>query len=224
MAIKAHLNTIAAGSDQRAAPRRTLYLETSGVMPGGLEANVTVHNLSAAGLLIETIIPLSTGEGFTIDLPEAGPVAARVVWDSGDLYGCAFEQAIGAATMAAASLQGAGSGLSGSGLGAATGRPASDQLGVRLNRLRRERGLTLADVATVLGVSKPTVWAWEKGKARPLPERIVAIAEALGVTPGDLRESASEGGAVDLVIEQCRQRIAAACGADPSAVRIMVEL
>lgn len=224
MAIKAHLNTISTQSDQRAAPRRTLYLETSGVMPGGFEANVTVHNLSAAGLLIETIIPLATGEGFTINLPEAGPVAARVVWNSDDLYGCAFQIAISAATMAAASLQGAGVGLGGAGFNGAGGKSASDQLGPRLNRLRRERGLTLADVANALGVSKPTVWAWEKGKARPLPERIAAIAEALGVTPEDLRQTLGESGAVDLVIEQCRQRIAAACGADPSAVRIMVEL
>ena len=49
---------------------------------------------------------------------------------------------------------------------------------LRLNHLRRERGMTLAQVASALGVSKPTVWAWEKGKARPLPERIAAIAES----------------------------------------------
>ena len=222
MAIKAHLNHSAPRTDQRAAPRRTLYLETSGVMPGGHEANVTIHNLSAAGLLIETIIPLASGEGITIDLPETGAVAARVVWESGDLYGCAFETAISAATLAAASLRGGGM-MAGAGL-TGCGRYAPDQLGPQLNRLRRERGLTLADVATALGVSKPTVWAWEKGKARPLPERIDAIAAALGVSPDELRERTDSAGAVDEVIEQCRLRISAACGVDPAAVRIMVEL
>ena len=66
-----------------------------------------------------------------------------------------------------------------------------EALAARLGRLRREAGLTLADVAAALGVSKPTVWAWEKGKARPLPERLGAIAAALGVeAEGSPRQSA----------------------------------
>lgn len=224
MAIKAHLEQAAAGIGQRAATRRALRLEASGLAPDGMEANVTIHNISAAGLLIETAMDLAAGEQLALDLPEAGVVTAAVVWRSERLYGCAFEQALGPAALAAAQLQGFAPGMD------APARPAvsatinpGEGLGARLNRLRREAGLTLADVATTLGVSKPTVWAWEKGKARPLPERLDAIAAALGVPP-ELLVPGPATGELDAVIAECRQRIAAASGASPQAVRIMIEL
>ncbi len=224
MAIKAHLEQPAAGNSQRAATRRALRLEASGLAPDGAEANVTIHNVSTAGLLIETALDLAVGEQLALDLPEAGVVTAAVVWRSERLYGCAFEQALSAAALAAVQLQGFASGTE------APARPAStiavnpgEGLGARLNRLRREAGLTLADVAATLGVSKPTVWAWEKGKARPLPERLEAIAAALKVTPEQLAPGPATG-ELDAVIAECRQRIAEASGASPHTVRIMIEL
>ena len=238
MAIKAHLDQSATTTDtrpesQRAAPRRALWLETSGFFadagPDGVEANVTIHNISAAGLLLETGIALTEGEQLALDLPEAGAVIATVVWRSERLYGCAFAEPLGAAALAAAQLQGFAPGVptrpvaSGLGAGSALGTAPGETLGARLNRLRREAGLTLADIATTLGVSKPTVWAWEKGKARPLPERLESIAAALGVAP-DLLAAAPAPREIDAVIAECRARIAEACGTDPSAVRIMIEV
>jgi len=231
MAIKAHLDTAATdGSPRpasRTAPRRALRLEASGLAPDGGEANVTIHNISAAGLLIETVLELAQGEQLALDLPEAGVVNAVIVWRSERLYGCAFERALGPAALAAAQLQGvappaAPIAMPAAGAAAARNR---EPLGVRLNRLRREAGLTLADVATTLGVSKPTVWAWEKGKARPLPERLDAIAAALGIAPEALAETAAASGvAAGTVIEDCRTRIAAACGIQPGSLRILIEL
>lgn len=225
MAIKAHLEQAAAGGGQRADTRRALRLEASGLSPEGEEANVTIHNVSAAGLLIETGLDLDTGEQLALDLPEAGVVTASVVWNSESLYGCAFDQPLSAAALAAVQLQGLAPGVP------VPPRPAAspslhsgEGLPARLNRLRREAGLTLADVAAALGVSKPTVWAWEKGKARPLPERLDAIAEALGVTTDCLAPGPSAAGELDAVIAECRQRIAEASGVDPQAVRIMIEL
>lgn len=225
MAIKAHLEQTAAGDGQRAAARRALRLEASGLSPDGEEANVTIHNVSAGGLLIETGLALTTGEQLALDLPEAGIVSAAVVWNSERLYGCAFDQPLGASALAAVQLQGLAPGMP------VPPRPAaspslhsSEGLPARLNRLRREAGLTLADVAATLGVSKPTVWAWEKGKARPLPERLGAIADALGVPPDLLAPGSGAPRELDSVIADCRQRIAEASGVDPQAVRIMIEL
>jgi transcriptional regulator with XRE-family HTH domain len=230
MAIKAHLDQPAFGDSQRSAPesaprsapRRALRLEASGFAAGLGEANVTIHNISAAGLLLETGLDLSEGEQLALDLPEAGAVTAVIVWRSERLYGCAFEQALGPAALAAAQLRGLAPEPTAT-------RPAqvisgSEALGTRLNRLRREAGLTLADVAATLGVSKPTVWAWEKGKARPLPERLDAIAAALGVAPDALAQAPGAGSDISALIEQCRSRIAEASGTMPSAVRIMIEL
>jgi transcriptional regulator with XRE-family HTH domain len=239
MAIKAHLdqNPIPADNQRSAAPRpqrRALWLETSGFFagaePDGIEANVTVHNISATGLLLETGLTLNEGEQLALDLPEAGAVTATVVWQSERLYGCAFARPLGPAALAAAQLQGFASGVPetpsrpsrfGGYASASTG--SGEGLGPRLARLRREAGLTLADVAATLRVSKPTVWAWEKGKARPLPERLDAIAAALGVDR-DLLSSAPPPREIDALIAECRARIAAACDTVPEAVKIMIEL
>lgn len=222
MVLKAYLDPVAAVFDERRDDRRAMQLETSGVLPDGHEANVTVHNLSAVGLLLETNMPLETGEVLAIDLPGAGPVDAAIVWQSETRYGCAFTEALPDGAMDAARLED----LASSTLPAPrTEFPAApaEPFGTRLNRLRRERSLTLANVAEALEVSKPTVWAWEKGKARPLPERIDAIAAALGVAVEDLSESREEDKGRS-VIEDARLRIATAYGTDPRSIRIMIEV
>ncbi len=227
MALKAHIDPTTADGSMRQQPRRALKLQTSGVLPGGLEANVTIHNISVAGLLLETEIDLSEGELLNIELPEAGQVDAKVVWVSERLYGCAFEETLGQGALAAAQLRATAPNESAAAVtkrsGDAFGSPAAEPFGSKLNRIRRERGLTLADVADALGVSKPTVWAWEKGKARPLPERLDAIAAVLGVHADELGVAAKSGEAL-AVVEECRIRIGTACGTDPQSVRIMIEL
>jgi transcriptional regulator with XRE-family HTH domain len=224
MAIKAHLDQSVTGEGQRSAQRRALRLETSGALPGGAEANVVIHNISATGLLIETGLEVADEEQLAIDLPAAGQVSARIIWRSGRLYGCAFASPLTAGALAAAQLQGLPVGEDAPPARTAPMTNAVETLGLRLARLRREAGLTLADVAARLGVSKPTVWAWEKGKARPLPERMDAIADALGAAPEDL--AGQNEADVDLrgLIDECRTRIADASGTSPSAVRIMIEL
>lgn len=211
-------------AEARGQARRALRLDTSGSSPSGENANVTIHNISAAGLLIETDLVLRVGEILSLNLPERGGVGAEVVWQSGKLFGCAFEQALGEAALAAAQLRGAPPVIPdapkpiaqlGGGVGAS--------LGVKLNRLRREQGLTLAQVADALGVSKPTVWAWEKGKARPLPERIEAIAAVLGVPASEFTES-SESTSSSALVAECRDRLAQAYGIDPQSIRIMIEV
>ncbi len=231
MPIRAHLDPLSAS--ERGAARRALQLETSGYAAGSDDANVTIHNISSTGLLIETALRLAQGDELAIDLPEAGTVAASVVWCSEPLFGCAFDAAISPAALAAAQLQGLApsvpeqspaQSLAQSTAPALQAQRPTEALGARLNRLRREAGLTLADVATTLGVSKPTVWAWEKGKARPLPERLDAIAAALGVGPDSLAPGPGIPREIDAVIADCRLRIAEACGTAPEAVRIMIEL
>ncbi|MGB3471660.1 MAG: helix-turn-helix transcriptional regulator [Erythrobacter sp.] len=233
MVLKAHLEpavstqTTEASTEARSSDRRALWLETSGVLPGGLEANVQIHNISAAGLLLESDLPLSQGESFEIDLPEAGSVSAVIVWQSGRLFGCAFETALSDAAVAAVQLRaGLPDALQDRAIGShreLQARAPSEPLGIKLNRLRRERGLTLAQVASVLDVSKPTVWAWEKGKARPLPDRMGQIAEVLGVSVQDLEDRLGDGQHTALV-QECRLRIATAYGTHPSKVRIMIEV
>ena len=83
--------------------------------------------------------------------------------------------------------------------------------------------MTLAQVADQLGVSKPTVWAWEKGKARPVEERLPALAAALGVQEDELA-SFNEPPGIKELMQSSRQRIADAYGTTPDRVRIMIEV
>lgn len=56
--------------------------------------------------------------------------------------------------------------------------------GMRPARLRA--GMSLQAVATIMGVSRQAVWKWETGERWPLPERIPALARALGISIDEL--------------------------------------
>lgn len=223
MPAMAHLDLVAQEPDERGQARRCLRLQTSGELPSGESANVIIHNASISGLLIETALPLSEGEQLLIDLPHAGLVNARAVWRSGQLYGCRFEEEVSQADMSALELRSdapfsvnLGAGFEGRG-------KAGASLGKRIEQLRKARGLTLADLADSLGVSKPTVWAWEKGKARPIEERIPALALALDVEPSELAARTMAPALAETTAE-ARRKIAAACGISEDRVRIMIDL
>jgi transcriptional regulator with XRE-family HTH domain len=225
MGIAAHFDTSPAqelrdGSGASREPRRTLLLEARGETASGTAAEVMIHNISASGLLLETASGLAQGESLDIDLPEAGRTRAEVIWTSGMLYGCAFAEPLGHAALSAAQLRS----LVGVTLAPepAERRPQG-ALGARLQRLRHDRGLTLSELARRLGVSKPTVWAWEQGKARPVPGRFAPIAEALGVEVSELQGGDDNPGLRDLVA-RARQQIAAAYGTTEDRVRIAIEL
>lgn len=52
----------------------------------------------------------------------------------------------------------------------------------RLNRLRRERGLSQEDLAEVVGVTRQAVQKWESGASRPDMDNLAALARYFGVT------------------------------------------
>lgn len=216
MAIPAHFERAQSMRQQR-EPRRTLLFDTEGTTASGGVAGVLVHNISANGLLLECGAALESGEAIEIDLPEAGPTPAKVMWASGQLYGCAFERPISSAALSAAQLRSVVEG------GVSVAAPGGEALSARLQRLRKARGLTLAEVAAELEVSKPTVWAWEKGRARPLDDRIEALAQVLGVPKSEI-EASGPGPALQQLLEQSREQIARACGTSPDKVKIFVEL
>jgi hypothetical protein len=99
MPMLAHFEELAAGERRRSA-RRALKL---GVGTG--DEAVTILDLSLTGVLLETSVPMLVGATFEIELPQAGPVEATVVWNSGEYYGCQFELPIRPVTLSAALLQ-----------------------------------------------------------------------------------------------------------------------
>lgn len=226
MAISAHFDETQAGEGQPRARRRRLLFEAPVALESGQATQVLVHNVSETGLLLETRHELEIGDAIDLSLPEAGTARARVVWASGTLYGCAFEAPLSAAMLSAAQLRSATESDVEIGPAPVPSVPAAiggETLGERLHRLRKLRGLTQGELALRLGVSKPTVWAWEQGRARPIDDRLQAIAEALGVTSADLRPGRAVAGLPEL-IARCRQQIASAVETTPERVRIMIDL
>lgn len=62
----------------------------------------------------------------------------------------------------------------------------AESFGAQIRRLRTEKELTLSQIARHMGVSKPTVWAWEHDKALPIYSRVPGLAAILGVQPSEL--------------------------------------
>jgi transcriptional regulator with XRE-family HTH domain len=221
MVIAGHFEESPKSAGRPRDPRRRLRLEARGVTASGGKADVLVHNVSATGLLLESQVALAVGETIEIDLPHAGATPASVVWTSENLFGCQFAAPISAAALSAAQLRSPGGQLGA--LAVAGGSRPDESFGIRLRRLRKERALTLGQIAARLGVSKPTVWAWEHGKARPVDTRMEALAQALGVSEIELLPAGDTSGLQDLLVRS-REEIARAVGTSPDKIRIMIEL
>lgn len=56
----------------------------------------------------------------------------------------------------------------------------------RIAKLRKQKGLTQARLAEIIGVEQPTIQRWEKGKREPDLAQLFALAEALDVEPSAL--------------------------------------
>ncbi len=216
MPISAHFEDLPVDPKRPRAARRQLRFESEGSTARGETARVLIHNVSATGLLIESAVALAEAERIEIDLPHAGKTSAHVVWTSEHFYGCRFDTPVPTSALSALELY--------SQLTSAPdpGEPG-DTLPVRIARLRKKQGLTLEALAALLKVSKPTVWAWEQGKARPTAERTTALAELLGVAEDELR-TGRDGEALAEALNRARNTVAKAYGVDPAWVKVSIEL
>jgi transcriptional regulator with XRE-family HTH domain len=82
-------------------------------------------------------------------------------------------------------------------VGAVPSQNAALDLGRTARRLRESQNLTLADVARLADISSAMLSRLETGRVSPSLETIVALSQALGVTPSVLmqRVGTDEGGA-----------------------------
>ena len=105
MSLLAHLGPSDSSANRRNSPRRTLQLQALGTTSSQLAVRVVIHDLSRTGLLLETSADLAAGERIDVELPEAGPAQAKVVWSSGRFFGCKFERPIAPAALSSAILR-----------------------------------------------------------------------------------------------------------------------
>lgn len=73
-------------------------------------------------------------------------------------------------------------------------------LGEKLTQARKAAGLTQADVAAKLNVSRQAVSRWESGQSKPSTERLLALGELYGVSIDQLLNTGNvEAPAVEIV-------------------------
>jgi transcriptional regulator with XRE-family HTH domain len=101
-----------------------------------------------------------------------------------------------------------------------------EELGDRLARLRRAKGLSKTNVADLLGVTVASICYWEQGRSRPRLARLHELAALLDTSPVELlgHESAPGDHPLSDLVTRMRAEIAHAAGTIPSKVRITIEM
>ena len=221
MAMTVYLNDTPRSAGKGRASRRQLRLPLHGSKAASAEIEAFVHNISATGMLVESTVPLEIGEFVEINLPHSGKTATKVIWTSGGLAGCQFEMPISPATLSAAQLRS----VVGPDTHAPDNQPAvaAESFGVRLQRLRTAKELTQGQLAVRLGVSEPSISAWELDKARPKAGRIEALSIALGVEVSELL-GFDEAENLNELVARAKAQIAKAAGVSPTNVKFTIEI
>lgn len=221
MAMTVYLNNAPRSVGKGRASRRQLRLPLHGSKATGAEIEALVHNISATGMLVESKVPLEIGELVEVNLPHSGKTATKVIWTSEGLAGCQFEMPISPATLSAAQLRG----VVGPDPYASEDQPtpAAESFGVRLQRLRTAKELTQGQIAAQLGVSEPSISAWELDKARPKAGRIEALSVALGVEISELL-GFGEGENLNDLVARAKAQIAKAAGVSPANIKFTIEM
>ena len=220
MAMTVYLDNTPRSAGNGRASRRQLRLPLHGSKAAGAEIEALVHNISATGMLVESIVPLEVGEIVEVNLPHSGKTATRVIWTSEGIAGCQFEMPISPATLSAAQLRS----VVGADAPAPDHRPAAaESFGVRLQRLRTAKELTQGQLAVHLGVSEPSISAWELDKARPKAGRMEALSLALGVEIAELL-GIDEAENLNELVARAKAQIAKAAGVSPDNIKFTIEM
>lgn len=99
----AHISPLASPNDMRSAERRVITFGFS-INETGRNTRILVLNLSRSGMLLQTSADLDIGEKIQVEIPEAGPVNARIVRRTGNQFGAMFDNPITKAALSAVLL------------------------------------------------------------------------------------------------------------------------
>ena len=234
MAVAAQFDILPKGDNQRGTARHQIRLRVRGGAVSGETSDVLILNLSTSGMLLESSAQLTVGDEIAVDLPEAEKSVARVVWASGQFFGCAFERPLSTAAASAAQLRSEPTQPEQS--VARAGDTKAETFGARLQRLRREKGLTLVEFARLTKVSRPTIWSWEADRSTPRRSKTKILLEVLGITEDELfgtvgfAEHRIAGGASSRddalrhAVNEAKKRVAELVGTHPDKVTFIIEV
>ncbi|MXP27340.1 helix-turn-helix domain-containing protein [Porphyrobacter algicida] len=180
-------------SERRQEERRNLLFATTGAAENGEEGPVLVRDISSQGILVETDEALPLGTALELELPGAGRVSARVIWQGEKLAGCRLEGTVSQDTIDAVRESGAAAHARSEETPSEPRASAASSLARRLKQLRLDRDLTRAELAEKSGISTPSIWAWETGRTVPRLQSLEILAKGLGVPVTELQIGGSPG-------------------------------
>ncbi len=182
------------------------------------EFEVTVHNISEFGLVMEGDAPLTVGNPLYVKLPHGGSAGSHVAWVSGRLAGLDFAIPISRISLGAARLQGAVA-LAPAIAGTARHR---ESFGVRVQRIRLSKSMTQRQLAKLMNVSDAAVCGWELNRTRPKPLRMDELANILDISLAELLGQPEQSNLI-AQIASARESIANTAGVSEDSVRIQID-
>lgn len=226
--------------ERRSETRRHLLFATTARGEDGDSQPVLVRDISESGLLLETEEGALLDRSITVLLPEAGEVAAQVIWQGDKLAGCRLQGHLSQVAIDAVRAKGEAAHAEQVASDTPMPRTAARTLAARLKQLRMERDLTRAELAERSGISTPSIWAWETGRTVPRLGSLETLAKGLGVAVSELQIGSAEGLAsgdasgsngyaesgAELAdtVANARAQIAALAGVTPDRVSITITL
>lgn len=231
--MKGRIEASRTGGDERGEARRKLYLPTHAGQAHG-STPVEVLDLSSSGMLVRTTARLDLDEPLCIVLGDEVERTSTIVWHAGRLYGCRFETPLSPAELGANLLRAHPPRDRDPAVYGAGGQ-ASESLGQRIQRLRTQSPYSMVELARLAGVTKPTLWKWETGKAHPRHGSLTLLAAALGVEEAELLYGSTLGRRSDTArdghdaqtlaatVGEARRAIAAIAGVEPAQVTIAID-
>ena len=237
MSLPTNAQPLTVPDDRRRSARRRLRLRAC---IQGVDRCFTLEvlDISERGMLFRGTAALEVGDGIEIELngPTERTISGKVVWAQGKSFGCYLERDLTTAEMARALLR-------------ARPLPTDDTpppladlraFGERVRELRQRSPYTMKELAAIVQVSKPTLWKWETGKARPREVALQALARALetdaahllyGIDTASSHQSAKILGGTEVeqiapfpdFIAHCRMAIARRARVDASKVTITID-
>ncbi|MFA6220542.1 MAG: helix-turn-helix domain-containing protein [Erythrobacter sp.] len=234
--MQARLEAAANPLGQRGEPRRRLFLSGSASQTGA-SCEVLVHNLSSTGMLLSTQGRLDLDEPLVVVFAEIGECLARIVWSAEGLFGCRFDEPLTKAQMSAILLRSEPLQLPPRPITPVEEAPQAEAFGERIRRLRRQSGLSMVDFANSFGVTKPTLWKWETGRAHPRQAVLRRLADRFGMSEQELLFGPGERparaqppdhrpvrpGTLAETVARSRTVIAREAGVSPSQVSIAID-
>lgn len=98
-------------------------------------------------------------------------------------------------------------------------------LGAKIHELRKQKGLTLEQLAEKIGSGKSYIWELEnKGVKRPSAEKLAKIAEVLGVTTDFLVNNSQAEVTEDVIDQAFFRKFMGLDDEDKQKVRDIVEM